>query len=64
MATKDKLPSNADIWGEPAPAFIKASPGTIKLIEQQLASPHAGAKPTRKPQTRNGVPFKKQGKRK
>lgn len=39
MATKDKLPSNADIWGAPAPAFIKASPGTIKLIEEQLAKP-------------------------
>jgi hypothetical protein len=51
MATKDKrstaeavLPSNADIWGEPAPAFIKASPGTIKLIEEQLAKPTRKAK--------------------
>jgi hypothetical protein len=56
VTTKDKrstaeaaLPSNADIWGEPAPAFIKASPGTIKLIEQQLT------KPTRKQQARKGA---------
>jgi hypothetical protein len=50
MATKDKLPSNADIWGG--------------YPKQHVMPGRHSAKPTRKPQTRKGVPFKKQGKRK
>jgi hypothetical protein len=39
MATSDKLPTFEQIWGAPAPTFIKASRATLELIRAELAKP-------------------------
>lgn len=44
MATKDKLPSYAEIWGAPAPAFAKPT--------RKVAKPAAKKPATRKKQGR------------